>query len=131
MKVCKFEDIAIIESIEDKEIFGESIKIDFAGVPDGTLIKAYKNGLKETCKKYSVQNGFIKTKVEPAKYTICIEDSQIKFTVYEQDSKLYLKRSKEDPEKSVEKMFRLCMAMLRRINKQDEKIENMTGYDPE
>lgn len=131
MEIIKIGNVAILAHVRSEALEEPVMRIQLEGVKDFEPITIYKNGQRQKSKKYTAMGGSVSADVEPAKYTLCIGSAKVRFTVYEQDGKLYVKRSKEDPEKTLEKIFQLCLEMLARINAQDKKLESLDGYETE
>lgn len=131
MEIIKLGEVAILAHVRSEALEEPAIRIRLDGVEDGSAITVYKSGRKDKAKCYTAQNGIVSPSVEPAKYTLCIGSAKVRFTVFEQDGKLYVKRSKEDPEQTLEKIFQLCLEMLSRIDAQNKRLETIDGYETE
>ena len=131
MKLSKIEEVLVIEKMQTEPLDGGSVRIRVNGIDDGTPITIYKNGNKDHAKHYCVTDCCIRPHVEAARYTICIGDAKAKFNVFEQSGKLYLAKPKEDLEKTVDRLYKLCIALNNRIEDQEQKLQSVLGYDTE
>lgn len=131
MKLSKIEEVLVIERMPTEPLDGGSVRIRVSGIEDGTPITIYKNGNKDQAKNYCLTNGGIKPHVEAAKYTLCIGDTKVRFTVFEHDKKLYVAKPKEDIEKTVDRLYKLCIALNAKIEAQEQKLQSVFGYETE
>ena len=132
MKIQLFKDMAFIASIPNGPIQTGDLMITVCGMQEDQAVRIYKDGIQENAMTYYTNGGKILASVTPGRYALCIGGDKVKFTVYETpDKKIHVKRTKEDPEKTIQKMLALCVEMMREIGRQNEKIDNLSGYETE
>ena len=131
MKLSKIEGVLVIEKMQTEPLDGGSVKICVNGIEDGTPITICKNGNNEHAKHYCVTDCCIRPHVEAAKYTLCVGDAKVRFSVFEHGNKLYLARVKEDLEKTVDRLCKLCIALNHKIDAQEQKLQSVLGYETE
>jgi hypothetical protein len=131
MRVAKIGDVAMIVNVQENPLKDRTLKVAFENVENGTEVRVYKSGRKDTAKCYTVHGGVLLATVEAARYTICMGAAKAHFTVYEKDGALFVKRTREDPEKMLDKTVKLCLALMDRIRVLEERIESIEGYETE
>ena len=132
MKIQLFNNMAFIASTPHGPIQNGDLVITICGMQEDQAVRIYKDGMPENAKSYHTNGGKLVANVTPGRYALCVGDDKVRFTAYETpDKKIHVKRTKEDPEKTLQKMLNLCIEMMREIGRQNEKIENLSGYDTE
>lgn len=129
MNISIFGTSAIFSQPTEEQVKGKSITIGVDGVEEGTQVSIVKNGKKETEFKCIVHNNSLILMVEAARYTIDIDGCKVRFTVYEKDGGLFVKRAKEDGEKAMQTLLEAYRELSLQMQQIKTKIDNLTGYD--
>ena len=131
VEIVKIGNVSVLAHVQEEPLEQPFIRVRIDGAEDNTSIVLYKNGRAEDSKKYLLDHGVAFPKIEAGKYTLCVGYSKVRFTVYESDGKLYVKKAKEDPQKTVTILIQLCLELFNRIEEQKKRIDDLNGYDVE
>ena len=132
MKIQIFKSMALLASTPTGHLPGGNLEIAFSGSKDVQMVKLYKDGRTDLEQIFYIKDGKVFVNVTPGRYVLRVAGDSVRFTVYETpDKKLHVHRTKTDPEKTLQKMINLCVEMMREINIQNQKIDNLSGYETE
>jgi hypothetical protein len=131
VEIVKIGNVAVLAHVQKEPLEQPFIQVKVDGVEDNMPIVLYKNGRSEESKKYLLDHGIAFPEIDAGKYTLCIGASKVRFTIYEADGKMYVKRSKEDPNKTVSTLIQLCLELFNKLEEQKKRIDDLNGYDVE